>query len=119
MIVLEFKKARIKLIAPNHINEKSAGVIAFELYDSDNLAWIPTTLEYQIDDITTGAAIKTATSLTPASSGEIDLVPADTTLQSQDNAVEYRRVTVTADSGLDTQQIEKISFDVFNLRAVT
>lgn len=101
------------------INEKSAFVLAFEIRDENDALEVPTTLDYQIDCLTTGAAIRASASITPASSGDIDILPADTTLQSQDNATELRVVTVTQDAGLDSQRIQQFRYEVKNLRVTT
>jgi len=101
------------------INEKTALWVSFTLRDKDDALEVPGALEYRIDCLTTGAVIKTDTPVTPASSGEIELTPTETALQSQDNATELRLVTVTADKGTDTQHIETYQYEVKNLRAIT
>ncbi len=100
-------------------NEKTAAWIPFLCYDKDHELVVPTTLKYRIDCLATGAEIRDDTALTPASSGEIALVPADTTLESQDNVTELRVITVTADADIDTQHIERFQYEVVNLFAVT
>lgn len=100
-------------------NEKTAAWVPFTCRDKDYALDVPGTLVYQIDCLTTSTAIRASTSLTPASSGEIELTPDDTTLQSQDNAEELRVITVTADAGEDTQHIELFYYRVINRKTIT
>lgn len=102
------------------INEESAGVFEFECYDKDNVLDVPTNIYYQIDCLTSGAAIRAQTEVTPAaSSGSIDLLPADTTLQSQDNETELKLLTIVFDLNLDSQFYKTFLFEVINLKAIT
>lgn len=102
------------------ITEKSSGSFEFECYDKDNVLEVPTNIYYQIDCITTGAAIRAQTEVTPAvSSGSIDLLPADTTLQSQDNETELKLLTLVFDLNLDSQFHKTFLFEVINLKVIT
>lgn len=100
-------------------NESTVAYVDFEVYNKDEELTAPTTLAYQIDCATTGAAIRASTALTPASTGTITLTPTDTALQSQNNATELRVLTLTANAGLDSQHIEIFQYEVLNLKAVT
>ena len=99
-------------------NEKTAAWVQFWIYDKDHVAATPSALKYRIDCLTSGTEIKDDTVLTPASSGEIDLVPADTTLTTQDNATELRLITVTADADTNGQLISHYQYEVYNEYAV-
>lgn len=101
------------------INEASAATVEFDCYDKDDAAEVPSTMSYRIDDVISGAVIRESTSVTPASSGTIALLPADTTLQDQENETELRILTITLDAGLDSQFHRTFLFDVLNLRAIT
>lgn len=102
------------------IPEESAGTIEYDCYDKDNAAEVPTTIHYRIDDVVSGAAIRASTQVVPAqSSGEITLYPADTTLQDQENESELRILTMTLDTGLDSQFNKAFLYEVFNLRVIT
>lgn len=103
---------------PEYVEENS-GREKVDLFTYSRVAAAPTTVEYQIDCLTSGAAIRAAASLTPGTSVYILITPADTTLQSQDNSMELREITVTADLGLDTQFRRTYQYKVVNKAAVT
>jgi len=102
------------------INEKSAFDLSLTFRDKDNALEIPASVHYQIDCVTTGAAIRAETALAGlASSMVLPILPVDTTLQSQDNESELRAITFTMNQGLDTQFIEVFRYEAINRRAIT
>ena len=101
------------------VNEKSTAWLAFTNLDRTRTGALPTSMTYRIDCVTTGAEIRADTAITPAISGEVVLTPADTTLESQDNPVELRRVTITSVFGVDDQHHEVLHYEVRNLGAIT
>lgn len=100
-------------------NEQTSAWVNFAYYDRDGAESVPATLSYRIDCLTTDTQIRADTAITPAvQTGDIHILPADTTLIHQAHAVELREITVTADAGLDTQFIEAFQYNVVNLSAV-
>lgn len=84
------------LINIKTINEKSTAYFALSFTGKDGLPETPEAISYRIDCVTTGTAIKTDTSLSPAPSVELTVASDDNRIITASNENEKRVVTVTA-----------------------
>ncbi|MBI1397054.1 MAG: hypothetical protein GC151_13845 [Betaproteobacteria bacterium] len=102
----------------DRINEASSGYLTASFYDKAGALAVPSTVSYRVDCITTGTAVRSATSLTAASQVEIHLTSDDNAIQVSSNSVERKRVTVTATYGSGDQVQAEYDYEVANLRFV-
>lgn len=100
------------------VNEGTTAYLTVSFLDKAGSASAPSAVSYRIDCLTSGAAIKGATSVSAASSVEITLSAVDNALQAQTNPRERRRVTVTGTYGATDAVIDQYDYDVVNLRAI-
>jgi len=103
-------------MAIGEVNEASTAYLTVTCRDRDSVLATPASLSYRVDCVTTGAAVRATTSVTPGSEVEITLTPADTAIQAQENISELRRVTVIAGYGVSDQVTADYDFLVRNLR---
>lgn len=101
------------------LNEKSTAYITLEFLGDDGLPAVPNTLQYRIDDVHTGAAVKGITTLTPGISVELTLTPDDLTIINQMRQREVKRITVIAGYGVSDYLREELDVAVKNLGFVT
>ena len=98
------------------VNEGSTSYLTVNFKDKDGVLAAPTSIEYRIDCITTGTAIKEATPVSPpASSVEIEIDSTENAIQDQDNNSERRLVTVTGTYGTEDKIVEEHEYDVINM----
>lgn len=100
------------------VNERSTAYLAVTFKDKAGAAQQPTTASYRIDDVATGAQIRGDTALTPGTSVEITLTPADNAILSPRLAVEEHVVTVTGTYGENDAVRAQYVYAVLNLQAV-
>ena len=103
------------VIPQNKVQEGSSftATANFRLLDASTT---PTTARYRIDDARTAGIIRDWTDLTPATSIDIDITPADNVVISSIRNSERRQLTVETNTGLDTQTRERIYWTVENIR---
>ena len=77
-------------------NEGSSKTLSVSFFDDANAAATPESVSYRIDCLTTNTVMRDATPITPASTINIALTPADNAIVDQTNSRELRRVTVIA-----------------------
>lgn len=81
------------------MNQVIAGTTSYltaNFFDEDGNPSAPASISYKVDNLDTGASIRGATSVTPASSVEITLTAdVDNVAPTSPNAYDTRRVTVT------------------------
>lgn len=78
----------------------------------------PTTVHYRVDDITGRQMITDWTSVSAASSVDIDITPTENAINGDSNAIERRQLLVKADSGLSTQAIGRGIWQIENLQGI-
>lgn len=101
------------------INEETSAYLAVEFYDKNGVLATPASVEYRVDCVTTGTAVRAATPVTAASSVEIPLDIDDTRIITQTNPYEERCVTVVATYGVKDAVSTEYRFRVKNLNYVT
>ena len=97
------------------VNEKTSAYLTVAFLDKAGVAAIPASVTYRIDCLTTGTAILADTSLTPASSIEIAITPAQNAILSDGNASETKRITVKASYGVSDGVNAQYDYTVTNL----
>ena len=105
----------------NTIGEGSSFSLGLTFWDDSAEPWTastPTTISYRVDCTTTGASMRTWTTLTPAAATTISLASADNAINDQSRRQEGRQVTVKTDSGLSTQAQDTFTYAVSNNGAV-
>lgn len=101
------------------VNEATTAYLTVTFLDKDGAQAAPSSVSYRIDCLTTGAAVRASTPVTPAASQvEITLDATDNAMQSTGNLTERRRVTVTASYGVGDQVQEQYDYLVKNLSEV-
>lgn len=101
------------------IKEKSTAYLTVTFKDKDGNAEAPTAATYRIDDVDSGAPIRTDTPLNPATSVEINLEPSDNTLLDSTKPEEERRVTVKATYGATDGVNDEYIYQLKNLEKVS
>ena len=99
------------------VNERSTAYLTVTFKDKAGAAQQPTAASYRIDDVATGAQIRADTPLTPGTSVEITLTPADNAVVSPRLEVEKHVVTVTGTYGEDDAVRAQYVYEVVNLQA--
>lgn len=97
------------------VRERSTAYLTVSFRDKDGNLAAPTAANYRIDCVTTGAAIRGVTALTPASTIQITLTPADNAIVQTKDVRETRRVTVHAEYGAGDEVNDQYDYDVVNL----
>jgi hypothetical protein len=100
-------------------NEGQSATVTIVFRDDDGVATTPGTLRYRIDCLTTGRMVRDWTTLTPASSVDIPITPADNAIKSSRNATERKQLVVQTEYGTDDQAVEYVEWTVKNLQGVT
>lgn len=75
----------------------------------------PTTIHYRVDCKTTGRALLDWTSVIPASSVNLSILPGFNAIQDDCNDFERKQVTVKLDDGLATQCVKAVSWEIENI----
>jgi len=101
------------------VPEKTTAYLTVSFLDKAGAAAIPSAVTYRIDCLTTNTAILADTALTPASSIEITLTPAQNAIINQSDALETKRVTVKASYGASDGLNDEYDYLVKNLSGVT
>jgi hypothetical protein len=100
------------------VPEQSASTITVVFRDSAGALVVPTTVKYRIDCVTTSAAIKAETVVTPASTVTIQVLADENKIQAQANEYETKEITVISDDGLLTECHASARWRVKNLMFV-
>ncbi len=100
------------------VNERSTAYVEVAFTDRSGVAAIPATVTYSIKCKTTGAAIKTNVSVTPATTVTITLDAADNAIQSASNQSEEKLLTVKASYGAADECNAEYSWRVRDLSGV-
>jgi len=101
------------------VNEETSAYLTVEFYDKTGTLALPASVEYRVDCVTTGTAIRAATAIVPATSVEVALDTDDTRIVTQTNPFEERCVTVVATYGPKDAISTEYRFRVKNLNYVT
>lgn len=97
------------------INENSSAYLTLRLKDKNGNAAVPSTIQYRVDCLTTGTAVRAWTYASTASIVEIQLDSSDTAIQNDAFKYETKRVTVKANYGGNDDATEEYDFLVKNL----
>jgi len=74
----------------------------------------PTTIHYRVDDLTSSTKITDWTSVSAAANVSIALSSTENSIQGHSNRVERKQLLVKADSGLSTQAMGQVVWQVIN-----
>ncbi len=98
------------------INARSTAWLPITLLDRAGAPAVPSQLNYRIDCVSTGQAVRALTALPPAAELEITLSPNDNRIIEPTSSEETRRVTVVASYGSAGDQVTgQIDYVVSNL----
>ena len=97
------------------VTEQSTAYLTVSFYDKADALAVPVSVTYRIDDANTGASIRAATSLTPASQIEITLDKNDNTILNTNAKYEHSLVTVISVYGATDQVTDEYVYTVLNL----
>lgn len=100
------------------INEGTTGYLTVEFYDKTGTLAAPSAVTYRIDCLTTGTEVVDDTSVTAASSVEIQLTAANNAILGG-RPRERRRVTVTGTYAGSQAVRHEYDYEVRNLSAVS
>jgi hypothetical protein len=102
----------------NEVPESSAAYLNVEFRDKDKKLAVPTTVHYEIKDLTTNRQIRPLTLFPlPDSRITISLTPTDNALQSTANRRERRSITVIANKDTTGQLLDEFRYAVLNVRS--
>lgn len=100
------------------VNERTTSYVTTTFLDRSGVPAVPNSVTYSTRCKTTGIAIKTNVSVTPASSVVITLDAADSAIQNQANASEDKALTVRASYGSNDECNSEYLWTVMNLSGV-
>jgi hypothetical protein len=100
------------------INEQSTAYVTVSFTDKTNAPAVPSTITYSTRSVTTGTAIKTGISVTPAASIEITLDALDTTIQNPANQYEDAMLTVHSTYGNNDNCNNEYPYRIKNLGGI-
>lgn len=103
----------------NQINEGTTGYLTVTFKDKSGAEEAPASASYRIDDVATGAVIRSPTALAAAGTVEITLTPADNRILNASLKSEMRRVTVVAGYGVSDQVTSEYVYRVNSLSGVS
>ena len=100
------------------VNERSAAYITVSFTDQTGAPATPSTITYSTKCLSTGIAIKTNVSVTPASSIVITLDALDSAIQNTLNDIEEKLLTVNAVFNVNDESHDEYHWFVKNLSGV-
>lgn len=102
----------------DEVKERSRSDITVAFTDPAGAPAVPTTVTYSTKCRSTGTAIKTNTSVTPAASVTITLDATDNTIQNAANPHEFKVLTVKSTYGIGDECNDEYVYKVLNLSNV-
>lgn len=103
----------------NQVNERSTAYLTATFLNKAGQTQQPTSVSYRIDDAMTRTQIRGATSVSPSSTVEITLTPADNAIISPSLATERHVVTVIGVYGESDQVTAQFVYEVVNFQAIS
>ena len=106
----------------DEINERTSYTLTISFYDEDNVAVVPTTAVYRIDDVTTGTEIRSSTTCgsVMATSMDVLITHDENSMVAENHTYETRRVTVEFTYGSPTKHgTDEYLYKVRNLPGVS
>lgn len=102
------------------VNEKSSSVLQVSFFDDHDVAIIPISANYKIDDVGTGTVILAETALSPLSSVvSIDITSTQNRIINSVNTFETRIVTVKFVYGTDKLGTGEYIYTIKNLFGIS
>ena len=86
------------------VKENDGHAVRVTWRDSEGNPFIPSTVRWRIDCMTTGQTLQSWVSLTPGSVSNIDIPGSSNRIISAANSSEVRQITVQANAGLASQR---------------
>lgn len=96
VVILQLGSTAEKKRRKKSVDEKTSAVLTIKFYDRGGVAVVPLSALYQVDNQTTGTAVRVETALPAAAQIVLTLTAADNAIVDQSNVRELRRVTVEA-----------------------
>lgn len=103
------------------VNESSTMTVQARFYNASNSLATPNSARYLIRDITNDRVVRNWTSVTPASTINIEVTAEDNEIfssQRRPKRFERRVMTVQANAGEDTQYTDEIEYWIRNLGGI-
>ena len=100
------------------VPQRTTAYLSVTFRDKNGDAQAPASVQYRIDCLTTGTAVKALTGLTPGATIEIVLSADDNDIITESNTREARRVTVIAVHGAGDEVTGAFDYAVKNLTGV-
>jgi hypothetical protein len=101
------------------VNERSSAYITVNFLDKTGAPAVPSTVTYSTKCRSTGTAIKTDVTVTPAASVQITLDALDSAIQDSSNNTEIKVLTVKASYGANDECNAEYVWQVKNLTGVS
>ncbi len=102
------------------VNENSTRYLDVTFRDENNALAAPNSVQYRVDCITTGTAVKALTTVNaPSSSLRITLTKAETAIITDTNNQELKRVSIIAEYGAGDEENDEYDFYVKNLKYIS
>ena len=95
--------------------ERSSFPVNANFRDSSDAASAPTTIDYRIDNLSTGDNILDWATVTPASSVTITVKASENIIKNEGNRRERYQITVSADRGTDDETRDTASWICENI----
>lgn len=108
---------RIAITAKERIQEGSALPVTLKFLTA-NVSTAPTNARYRVDDPDSGAERVGWTAITPGATASITIAASANVCQSC-RQLERRELIVQADEGLSGQYVERFTYEVENLGAIS
>ena len=96
-------------------NELSQVTVTVEPFDTDGVAYTPTSARYRVDDCRSGDELVGWTTLTPSTSMTITIPGSANAIIDDYRQTEVKTVTVQLDKDLATQHMGEYTYQVKNL----
>lgn len=100
------------------VNEGSTAFLSIMFRDKDGAGATPSALWYTVQCMTTGQEMRATTNVTPAETVELVLNSSVNAINNAANPSEIRRVTVTAQYGVDDYHRSQYDYAVRNLSEI-
>ena len=101
------------------VNERTTAYLTVTFKDKAGALAVPTQVQYRIDCLTSGQAVRALSTVAPASAVEITLSADDNAIRVDSNRAEIRRVTVVASYGGNADQVTAFEdYSVTNLKFI-
>ena len=110
--------SQIEIYLPKTVVAEETTFIATVYFRLGGEATTPTTVHYRIDDLTGRQELLDWTLLNPWSEISFLISSAMNEIKDDSNSMERRQLTIKTDSGLETQVIQAVEWQIRNLQGI-